>query len=280
MDENVIYFLGGIFLTLFLVASITWITKPKAPLEAVRDSQTNYLDIVSKTEYYANETGQIIVRLSKGNGDPLTGSCNGTIVYPNKTIWILDYPLISSSILGNYYTTVTIPDVLGVYEYSFACFVNPSGQILTKSSSFHVSIAYQKFQEIINMLNNMNSTIGNITFNTTDLEINMANNFTYTNNLINQLNQFVNNSFINVNNNIFSLNTTINDFRSYLTIRLNTIETKIDNIVLSINNLINSISNGFTNFINNLVGNGNSLQPGAVTQGSCSFGNRLLGLCP
>ena len=280
MKEELLYFFGGVLFTLALTGVVVWITQPRAPIEAVRDPDTNYLDIVSKTEYYANETGQIIVRLSKGNGDPLTGSCNGTVVYPNKTIWILDTPLVASSIAGNYYTTVTIPDILGVYEYSFTCLVNPSGQTLLKSSSFHVSIAYQKFQEIIDKLNGLNATIGNITFNATELENNMANNFTYTNNLINQLNQSMNNSFIGVNENIVSVNTTVNDFRSYITVRLNTIESKIDNLFTSINNLITSLSSGFTNFVNAIVGKGTSLQPGAVTQGECSFGNRLLGLCP
>jgi hypothetical protein len=211
MKKNIIIFSLGIIFTLSIVffTKMFYELQPKI-IETQRNPDDAYVDIVSKTEYYAGEEGQAIVRVSDWQGNPLTANCNVTILFPNKTYWLIDSPLSASSISGNYYDTFTIPDVLGVYEYHFTCFVNwKGGMTIEKSSTFHVSIAYQKFQEIIDKLDALNQTMininntnielyNNLSQQISDLENNMYNNFTYTNILIENVSSQMNTSFLDL----------------------------------------------------------------------------------
>jgi hypothetical protein len=281
MDKNnAVSFLLGIILCI----SIMFLTiiayklevKPQVIYAENRTPDNAYVDIVSRTEYYANETGQVIVRVSDGLGNPLTASCNASIVFPNKTYWIIDTSLSSSSITGNYYKEVTIPDVLGVYEYYFVCNVTFSGksQIVKKSATFHVSIAYQKFQEIIDKLNALNDTLVQmnntiIQMNQTimneinNLKNNMTLNFNYTNELI--LNISANNT-----NSTQDILNELNDLRSWIDIKFYELEQKWIDIIT---NLFEKVLGVPAKEVQRIIG-----QTTGVTS-DCSLFNRIIGKC-
>src|SRR3989338_4591441 len=102
------------------------------------------LRFISGTEYISGETGQVIVRLSDSNGNHITNAkCNASILYPDKSYFLVDYPLVSSSEPGNYYAQFTTPTITGIYEETAKCsVVNKNKEsFLAISSSFHVSVA-------------------------------------------------------------------------------------------------------------------------------------------
>ena len=107
--------------------------------------------MVSGTEYISGENGQVITRLSDRFGNPITGAtCVATIIYPDKTYFLIDQALSASSIPGNYYLGFTTPSTIGLYEEDIRCTASPFGA--TKqfriSSSFHVSLALNIVEQI------------------------------------------------------------------------------------------------------------------------------------
>jgi hypothetical protein len=269
--DNITSFLVGIIFTIAIIGFTILIFKLEFPQRPIiyaenRTPDSAYVDIVSRTEYYALETGQVIIRTSDYLGNPLNASCNVSIVYPNKTFWIIDSSLSSSSIAGNYYKEVTIPDVLGVYEYYFVCNVSFKNNyvIIKKSSTFHVSIAYEKLQEILDRLDAINSTLIQINQSINNLEINMNNNFTYTNSLIQNITCNVNMTGINEN-----ITNQFNDLRSYLDIQFYNLEQKWINFL---DQLLTRLL-GTSKQLQDVVG-----QTTGVSSG-CSLLNRILGNC-
>jgi hypothetical protein len=281
--DHIVSFSVGVAFTLaifFFTIFALKIELPKKPIIYAenRTPDTAYIDIISHTEYYANETGQVIIRVSDYLGNPLNASCNATIIYPNKTFWYIDTPLSNSSIIGNYYKEITIPDVLGVYEYSFVCnaTMNNKNYIIKKSSSFHVSIAYQMFQEIIDKLDALNNTLIQMNQSINNLEINMNNNFTYTNSLIQNISVYIN--MTNVTEDIkTNITTQLKDMRSWQ-------ETWFLQIQSDIYNLQQKWIEFLDQFLTRLLGSSKILQDvvgqstGVST--SCSLINRILGTCP
>jgi hypothetical protein len=288
------FILGTFFTLVIVVATILAFKlelKPQyIPVENRTPDQA-YVDVVSKTEYYGNETGQVIIRTSDYLGNPLNATCNASIIFPNKTFWYIDTSLSPSSITGNYYKEVTIPDVLGVYEYSFTCDIDLYGKSVTvkRSSSFHVSIAYQKFQEIIDKLDALNNTLiqinqtnyeqyQNLTGMINNLSYNMNNNFTYTNSLIQNISVYIN--MTNVTDDIkTNITIQINDLKSWTDNWFKTIETDIFNLEQRWIDLLN-------NLLMKLLGTSKSLQDvvgqttGVTPTPDCSLLNRILGTCP
>ncbi len=134
------------------------------------------LGFVSGTEYISGETGQVIVRLGDTDNNPITNAkCNVTILYPDKSYFLLDYPLQPSTEPGNYYTQFTTPTITGVYEETARCsfdLKNKKRELIV-SSSFHVSVALnfivdlsaaeaERYRDLISKLNqtmiNVNKT--------------------------------------------------------------------------------------------------------------------------
>lgn len=96
------------------------------------------LQFVSGTEYVPGQEGQVAVVVADTLGDVVTGeyTCNYTVLYPNKTMFVSgNFSTITS--LGTYYTTFTIPNTAGVYEYGSVC--EKTGKKAVASKSFHVS---------------------------------------------------------------------------------------------------------------------------------------------
>lgn len=282
MDKyHLVAFILGVSLTLLSITTYNVVNNPEPQrVVEVRDPEKAYLDIVSKTEYYANETGQVIVRISNWQGYPLSATCNATIVYPNKTIWLVDQPMSTSSIAGNYYHTVTIPDVLGVYEYSFDCIAQLNGRPypLSSSSSFHVSVGYQKFQQILDLIDDLNSSFS---INLDDLN----------STLIAQLNE-ISDQIISVNDTVISVNgtlyekivelndTMINQFGDQTTLITN----YYHNIMTSIYNLQQKWLDISNDIVQDLIGAGQSLNRigdtiGITTTANCGIWDQLTGRC-
>jgi hypothetical protein len=101
------------------------------------------LRFVSGTEYISGEYGQAIVRIANNKGEGQAGAaCRVTILNPDKTFFILDAEMITSSEQGNYYREFLTPNATGIYEEIVECSTKNNGQYdLAVSSSFHVSVA-------------------------------------------------------------------------------------------------------------------------------------------
>ncbi len=275
MDKyHMVSFVFGFFFCISIVLFVNFLMQPQ-PQVIIEEKNPNeaYLDVVSKTEYYANETGQVIVRLSDWKGSPLSATCNATIIFPNKTFWMIDQSLSASSILGNYYMVVTIPDILGVYEYSFDCVVSLHGAPyrLKKSSSFHVSIAYQKFEQILSEIQDLKNLIYNQTgvLNST---------------IMNKLYK-IQEEIASVNNTVIAVNESIQTSldNKFYTLQFD-IQQKYDNIMTAIFNLQQRWLDIANQITNDLIGAGQSLNKIGDTLGispsaTCGLFDRLAGRC-
>jgi len=117
------------------------------------------LTFISGTEYQQGENGQTIVRITNAWGVPITAdSCNVTIWYPNKTIFVNNQAMTQGGSAGSWYYTFTTPFTqTGVYEEYVSCQVTlPAGvRTLGAGSSFHVS-------QTLTMLNETSSAIAKI----------------------------------------------------------------------------------------------------------------------
>lgn len=122
-----LYFFIGIIVLFFIFLIYFFFIKPNSNLS-----------MVSGTEYISGEEGQIIIRLQDSAGNSLlNANCKVSLLYPDKTFFILEEEMIPTSVPGNYYISFTTPNQEGVYEEHIKCEVN--NKILFVSSSFHVS---------------------------------------------------------------------------------------------------------------------------------------------
>jgi hypothetical protein len=109
----------------------------------------SFISMVSGTEYISGEQGQIIVRLHDSNNNPLVNAnCLVSLLYPDKTFFIVDQEMISTAVPGNYYISFTTPSAPGIYEEHIVCDV--SGKTMFVSSSFHISTGLNLVSEVLN----------------------------------------------------------------------------------------------------------------------------------
>jgi hypothetical protein len=100
----------------------------------------NVLKFVSGTEYQALEDGQTVIRLMDSKGIGVTAdSCNVTIWYPDKTLFVDNEAMVSGGADGSWYKNWTTPATTGVYEEYASCI--KGAKTYGTSSSFHVSQA-------------------------------------------------------------------------------------------------------------------------------------------
>jgi hypothetical protein len=125
------------------------------------------IKMVSGTEYISGEYGQVIVRVADKNGNSIEGAnCTAVILYPDKSYFLLDYPMQTSSQSGNYYGQFMTPTVNGIYEETITCNYTSNGRAsaLKISSSFHVSPALnfivemsktqaERYQDLVERIN-------------------------------------------------------------------------------------------------------------------------------
>jgi hypothetical protein len=124
------------------VAGILWNIMPmrdgknNVTQEKIIESDEIMMGIVSKTEYTLGDAGQIIVEIRDRQYNPINASCLTSILYPNKTYFFQDEPMIDT-VLGTEYMNFIVPKVDGVFEYAVNCTYNAKNYMA--SSSFHVT---------------------------------------------------------------------------------------------------------------------------------------------
>lgn len=156
------------------------------------------LHMVSGTEYISGEYGQVIVRLADINGNAFSGAvCRANVLYPDKSYFLIDYPMIESTTPGNYYGQFTTPTINGIYEETIFCvYTNDKNEqaTYTVSSSFHVSPALnfvvemsalqaERYRDIVERINQTRFELMN--------EINKTFNQDFANLLINKTDQIM-----------------------------------------------------------------------------------------
>lgn len=124
-----------------LIITLVWVSF--STLRPVSPS----LSMVSGTEYISGEEGQVIARIADRNGRPISGAfCHATILFPEKSFFMLEREMSQAQTSGNYFVTFTVPAITGIYEYNVECLVGDD--LITTSRSFHVSPAYNIIAEI------------------------------------------------------------------------------------------------------------------------------------
>lgn len=207
-------------------------TNCKTIIEEMRTDGNAYIDFVSGTEYIANigglDEGQVIIRITDYRGNPLNASCNATIFNPDKTYYITDKMMNQSTLLGNYYTTFSIPTTTGVFTDYVNCSVQLGGRTLyaSKSSSFHVS-------PILNLFNNISTQIGQLNQTVVDGD--------------NMLNDTINYVHIDILNNLNNTEYTIN---STLTQIIDDMSTYYSNLAMMIDNVTSTVISSKIEIIN------------------------------
>ena len=124
---------------------------------------------VSHTEYWNNDVASTIIRLADYKGVPYAmDSCNVTILYPDKTTFVDNQPLMESNILGNWYRTDSLlGEPLGTYEQQVTCVKGP--QTIVTSQSFHLNPALQEIEVITNKSTDLKNQLTNVEINLTTL---------------------------------------------------------------------------------------------------------------
>lgn len=143
-----------------------------------------FISMVSGTEYISGEEGQIIVRLHDSKNSPLSNAdCIVSLLYPDKTFFIVDQQMNPTSVPGNYYISFITPPDPGIYEEHIRC--NVGGKVMLVSSSFHISAGLNlvaemfsaqqtQFQRVINDIlvtqEMLANNLENITFRMENVE--------------------------------------------------------------------------------------------------------------
>lgn len=131
----------------------------------------NSFGIVSATEYWTGEEGQIVARFVDYKGDPMSViNCTADILYPDNSPFITGQLMSSSAIAGDFYTTFIIPSTEGIYDYGVTCFYAQGAltKSITATKTFHVSPA-------LNFLTVINSTQAEILSDIANMQVDVDN---------------------------------------------------------------------------------------------------------
>jgi hypothetical protein len=205
----------------------------KIVYEEVRQEGTAYVDFVSGTEYISGsgalDTGQVIVRVTDYKGQPLSATCNATILNPDKSFYAYVQPMTTSTINGNYYVSFTIPSVTGIYEDYVNCsvLIGASTHKVSKSSSFHVSPLDTYFNNISQQIISVNGTCLSVNQTVLQAEQNL-------NGTINYVHQDI----------LANLNATSNNITQLIIDLNNDLDTYYSNLNMTLGNLEITIIDG------------------------------------
>jgi len=126
-------------------------------------SEQNPDDIymVSHSEYWSGEEGQIITRLLDYQGQPyVDADCTMTVLYPNRTYFI--NAASATFDIDSYYYKFTTPDTEGVYQYRADCYYLNNTKSRSVMNSFHLSPAlnFEKimYDDLSNQITNLSNT--------------------------------------------------------------------------------------------------------------------------
>ena len=109
------------------------------------------IKMVSGTEYISGEEGQVIVRLDDSRNVPIDdANCILSLLYPDKSFFLIDIPMNPTTVPGNYYHSFTTPEREGIYEEHIRCTIirGDNARTLNISYSFHVSTGLNLIREI------------------------------------------------------------------------------------------------------------------------------------
>lgn len=187
------------------------------------NTENNILKMVSGTEYISGEQGQVIVRLENSKNQGIDDAiCKLSLLYPDKSYFLIDQTMLPTSIPGNYYFSFMTPAREGIYEEQIICSSEKNNfQNRYISSSFHVSTGLNLIvevsrtqREIYNDLNakitelnkklenldsNINQKITTIENNNYEIQQNITDVNNNVNNLNNNIDEKLNNKFENLN---------------------------------------------------------------------------------
>jgi hypothetical protein len=117
------------------------------------------------TEYTVGESGTVYVRLLDGSSKPINlASCNATIFYPNKTVWINKQTM---TLLdgGYYYYDIVVPDIAGVYIVGFDCIIPAQIFKENRTIGFDIGASVPTFTDTFPFDDTNNYTINNAYIN-------------------------------------------------------------------------------------------------------------------
>jgi hypothetical protein len=184
------------------------------------------LKMVSGTEYISGEEGQVIVRLEDSRGIPITDAdCNLSLLFPDKSYFLIDVEMDQTSIPGNYYHSFTTPQTPGIYEEFITCKVlrGDTVRTLNVSYSFHVSPGLnliveisksqrEQYEALVEKINNLDSNLRAQIYSV-DNRIYGVQTFIDNNVMaeINGLNQNVNDINLSINDSVVGIEGRLND---------------------------------------------------------------------
>ncbi len=122
-----------------------------------------YISWVSHTEYWRDDSGSTIVRLSDYRGAPYTvDGCSVTILYPNKTVFVDNQAMQETpGIPGNWYRTDSLAGApLGTYEQLVTC--TKGGSEIKSSQSFHLNPALEQISVLTEKADNLDTNLANV----------------------------------------------------------------------------------------------------------------------
>lgn len=168
-------FIIGVFI-IFIISMSAFFLLYEQPKELIEENKDDQMYMVSHSEYWSGEEGQIITRLLDYRGVPLVADCYTDIYYPNKTYFV-ENDSMTFNIESHYYSFIT-PSVEGVYEYRATCYYAGGVKKRSVMNSFHLSpalnfinISYNSLTEQITNLTNLNeANFNNLTFNLTQIK--------------------------------------------------------------------------------------------------------------
>lgn len=173
------------------------------------------IKMVSGTEYISGEQGQVIVRLEDSRNNPINdANCMLSLLYPDKSFFLIDVQMIPTSVPGNYYHSFITPQTPGIYEEHIICEVVRKDVLKTLniSYSFHVSPGLnlileisksqrEQYDDIVSKINNLSTDL-NQQVNLIDIKVQDIQTF-IDNNVMHEMQT--------INQNIYDINNSLND---------------------------------------------------------------------
>jgi len=188
------------------------------------------IKMVSGTEYISGEQGQVIIRLQDSRSQSITdANCALSLLFPDKSFFLADVPMVQTSIPGNYYHPFVTPQTPGIYEEFIKCTVIRKDEpvILSVSYAFHVSPGLnlivemsksqrEQYNDLVTRVNNLDSNV-RAQINAVDNKVQGVQNFVDSN---------VMGEIGNLNQNVQDINVSLND-------SVNGIEGRLNNTMLN-----------------------------------------------
>lgn len=211
------------------------------------------LQWVSHTEYWREDYGSSIVRLSdyKGNPYPID-ECRVTILYPDKTVFVDDQPMAPSNIAGNWYRTDYLGNApLGTYEQEVTC--TRGATVVKSSQSFHLNPALEQVSVLTEKTDNLDLKLADVNVTVTGqlastgetISTNITNMNTSLNDLLNNVNGSLSSQ---LQQGVSTLQTDLTNVNVSVTGTVTStgqeIQTSLTNVNTNLSNLLTNVNNG------------------------------------